>query len=499
MNIELAPIGSITPYHKNPRKNSKAVDKVAESIQNFGFNQPIVVDENRVVVVGHTRLKAAQKLKLTEVPVLVVSDRSPEMLQAYRIADNKLNELAEWDTDLLHEELADIVEKLGSAELTGFDFDQMEYDRTRRDDDWKSLNEKYLVPPFSIIDGRARPWLDRKKIWKNSGIRSDEGRSEGLTYPKEGYLAVKDASTSIFDPVLTETLYHWYSAPGQHILDPFAGGSVRGIVARVLGRSYTGIDLRPEQIAANIKNWDEMVQDGRDTLNRYRGTQATELNWLEGDSNVVLDELNDESYDLVFTCPPYADLEVYSDRADDLSTMSYPDFVAVYSSIIKKAADKLKNNRFFVIVVGEVRSTSNGGAYYNFVGDTIKAGIDAGLHYYNEAVYITPNGSLSMRAERPFQAARKLGKHHQNAIVFVKGKGDEAKAELDEIESAYELQEVSNKLLEKHEKVLVFAKGNPKTATQELGEIEVDNLAMLDSINGVDLADLVKGFTSNEQ
>jgi hypothetical protein len=120
MKIQHLAIGAIHPYSRNPRRNDAAVARVARSIEEFGFNQPIVVDPDMTIVVGHTRYKAAQRLGLHEVPVLVIEDISPEKLQAYRIADNRLNELAEWDDDLLLEEIDQIIERLGSAELTGF-------------------------------------------------------------------------------------------------------------------------------------------------------------------------------------------------------------------------------------------------------------------------------------------------------------------------------------------------------------------------------------------
>ena len=114
MNIELREIAGIKPYEKNPRLNDKAVDAVAESIRQFGFRQPIVVDEDDVIVCGHTRYKAAQKLGLDKVPVHTAKDLTPEQIKAYRIADNKAAELAEWDYELLPVELAD---------LQGMDFD----------------------------------------------------------------------------------------------------------------------------------------------------------------------------------------------------------------------------------------------------------------------------------------------------------------------------------------------------------------------------------------
>ena len=97
MTIEIRDISTIRPYEKNPRLNDKAVDAVAASLKEFGFRQPIVVDSESVIIAGHTRLKAAQKLGLAKVPVHVAVDLSPEQVRAYRLADNKSAEIAEWD------------------------------------------------------------------------------------------------------------------------------------------------------------------------------------------------------------------------------------------------------------------------------------------------------------------------------------------------------------------------------------------------------------------
>lgn len=105
MVIEDIPISAVKPYEKNPRKNDKAVDGVAESIKQFGFKQPIVIDKNGVIVAGHTRYKAALKLGLDTVPCVRADDLTQKQIKAYRILDNKLNELASWDFETLGEEL----------------------------------------------------------------------------------------------------------------------------------------------------------------------------------------------------------------------------------------------------------------------------------------------------------------------------------------------------------------------------------------------------------
>ena len=126
MNVELRNIDSIKPYDKNPRQNDQAVDAVARSIQEFGWRQPIVVDAAGVIICGHTRWKAAQKLGLKEVPVHVATDLSPERVRAYRIADNKVAELAEWNMDLLPIELSELRGMDIDLELRGFSTAELE-------------------------------------------------------------------------------------------------------------------------------------------------------------------------------------------------------------------------------------------------------------------------------------------------------------------------------------------------------------------------------------
>lgn len=220
-----------------------------------------------------------------------------------------------------------------------------------------------------------------------------------------------ETGTSIFDPVLCELAYSWFCPPGGIVLDPFAGGSVRGIVASRLGRQYIGVELRPEQVEANRTQGDELCRDLPPV-------------WHTGDSRNIDRICADVDADFVFSCPPYADLEVYSDDPADLSTLAYDEFIAAYREIIAKACSRLKDDRFACFVVGDVRDKR--GNYYNFVGDTVEAFRAAGLHYYNEAVLVTAVGSLPIRAGRQFASGRKLGKTHQNVLVFVKGDGKRA-------------------------------------------------------------------------
>jgi hypothetical protein len=224
--------------------------------------------------------------------------------------------------------------------------------------------------------------------------------------------AQPQSGTSIFDPVLCELAYRWFCPPGGAILDPFAGGSVRGIVAAQLGRRYTGVDLSERQVAANRE---QAVRIGGDPVPV----------WHVGDSCAVA-TLAPGAYDLVFSCPPYADLEVYSDDPRDLSTLPYADFLAGYRAIVAASVGLLAPDRFACFVVGDVRDPK--GLYRNFVADTIAAFQDAGARLYNEAVLVTAVGSLPIRVGKQFEASRKLGKTHQNVLVFVKGDPRQATA-----------------------------------------------------------------------
>ncbi|MBK7716824.1 MAG: ParB N-terminal domain-containing protein [Gemmatimonadetes bacterium] len=125
MQVELWAVEKVVPYARNPRKNGDAVAKVAASIKEFGFRQPIVVDAEGVVIVGHTRLEAARQLGITQVPVHVATGLTPAQVKAYRIADNRTHEEAEWDKALLALEVEEL-DGLGyDAALTGFEHDEL--------------------------------------------------------------------------------------------------------------------------------------------------------------------------------------------------------------------------------------------------------------------------------------------------------------------------------------------------------------------------------------
>ena len=154
MNIKEIAIDNLREYENNPRNNDNAVDAVAESIREFGFKVPAVVDRNNVIVCGHTRVKAAQKLGMETVPCIIADDLTPEQIKAFRLADNKTGELAGWDFAKLEEEL---------SELDGFDmsaFGFVENDEVDIDSFFEDAEEKKEKEPKRIQCPHCGEWFE---------------------------------------------------------------------------------------------------------------------------------------------------------------------------------------------------------------------------------------------------------------------------------------------------------------------------------------------------
>lgn len=139
MNIQNIPLTDIHPYARNPRKNDEAVKNVAASIREFGFLVPLVIDANHEIVAGHTRYKAAQSLGIKEVPCVIADELTEDQIRAFRLADNKVGEMAEWDMDLLPLELADIM-----LPMTDFGF--------------ATISDEDFSENFTLDDGEKKPF-----------------------------------------------------------------------------------------------------------------------------------------------------------------------------------------------------------------------------------------------------------------------------------------------------------------------------------------------------
>lgn len=284
--------------------------------------------------------------------------------------------------------------------------------------DARMLADEFIVPPFSVLDCRAGVWQTRKGEWvsffQRLGLDPSEGRAGDLLMGEGTMKSLRGSATvrtSIFDPVLCEIAYAWFVPERGRVFDPFAGGPMRGIVAGKMGLDYIGTDIREEQVVVNRRHAAKVFGDG-----------AT-AKWIASDAR----EMEIPPCDFVFSCPPYGDLEGYSDDPRDISTMDRAGFLAAYRAIIAASAGALVADRFAVFVVGNYRD--KGGFLCDLCGDTVRAFEDAGLRYYCDGSLATAIGSASMRARKIF-AGRKLTRIHQNVLVFVKGDPKRAAGEV---------------------------------------------------------------------
>lgn len=423
-------ISTLHNWEHNPRSMTKdGLSRLIKQIKKLGVYKPLLITEDGTVLGGNMRLQALRELGQRQVWVSVVKADTEEKKIEYALSDN--DRAGKYEAD----QLANLIGNFPDVEWGDYSvdiespllIDDLIKTYSEGEKQTKSLSDRFIIPPFSVFDTRQGYWQDRKRSWIALGIDSEEGRGKDLLMGDIGERAKKYGGstnitnapptpdyaninmptmapgTSIFDPVLCEIINTWFNTKDGTVLDPFAGGSVRGIVAEKLGHKYTGIDLAREQIEANREQAQKI------------GVSPT---WIVGDSNIQVDKLQD-TYDLVFSCPPYEDMEVYGDDPADISNMSLDDFNKTYESIIKKSVDHLKDNRFACFVVTEVRGER--GIYTGLVSRTIQYFKQAGANFYNDIVLVNVAGTLPLRAAKQFNGGRKVGKTHQNVLIFYKG------------------------------------------------------------------------------
>lgn len=303
MNIVNKKIGELKPYENNPRHNENAVPYVVESIKRYGFKNPIIIDKDNVIVAGHTRYLASKELGLNEVPCIVADDLTEDEIKEFRLVDNRTAEMSEWDDELLASELEDI--DFGDFDF-GFGDDEIDpYDNSG---DVGSLQRDFIAPPFSILDGRQGYWLERKRYWREKIQDEAQVRDVTAIVPtKKGF-----NTASLLDPALSEIILKWFTPhEGSKVFDTFAGDTVFGYVAGSLGHVFTGIELRKEQA----------------DFNNERTLELT-AHYINDDGRNVCKHIKELSQDLYFSCPPYYDLEIYSDDPNDASNQeTYEEFI----------------------------------------------------------------------------------------------------------------------------------------------------------------------------
>lgn len=485
MNTELVKLTQVSVNGANPRiitdeKFHKLIGSILVLPKMLEL-RPIVVDDTFVALGGNMRYRAlsaiesmsaeevAERLsslrdyqKKTEAeqqkliafwdswksnptaPVIKASELSEAECREFIIKDNV--GFGDWDMDALanewdSEELDDWGVDVWQPNSWNEQGDKEDSASDSSDDSAKgSLHDRFIVPPFSILDTRKGYWQARKKMWRSKVTSVDIGGSREDTLIQSPEIKYKDLyqrtrkhreelgisfrdyldkyvpddvkereaskvlaqGTSLFDPVLAEIVMRWFCPPDGSILDPFGGEQTKGIVAGVLGLKYRGCEIRPDQVQLNS----EACKD-------YSNVQ-----YHCGDSNNISQIITDRDFDLCFTSPPYYDLEVYS--KEDMSALgTYEEFMAQYENIFRQCVDMLADGAFLIVKIGEIRNKQTG-AYRNFVGDNISMFMRLGLTYYNEIIMVETGAITALRASR-YMDSRKVAKMHQNILVFYKG------------------------------------------------------------------------------
>lgn len=495
MKTEIVKLSQIQVNGANPRTiSNEKFDKLINSIlvlPKMLELRPIVVDDTFVALGGNMRYRAltaiegmdinelAERLsalrdyqKKTEAerqnlinywdewkanptaPIIKASELSEDERREFIIKDNI--GYGDWDMDALANEW-------NSQDLDDWGLDVWQ-DNSDGDNSKSgngssanaSLNDRFVVPPFSILDTRKGYWQARKKMWRELIGDMGESRNDTLIqspeikykdlyqrtrkHREELGLSFKDylekyvpddvkereagkvlsAGVSLLDPVMAELVCRWFGLESCKSFDCFAGDSVFGYVSAHLGNEFVGIELRPEQAQLNNER-----------------TEGMAARYICDDGQNVAQHVDADSQDLLFSCPPYFDLEHYSDLENDASNQkSYDDFIQILRNAFTAAISCLKENRFAVIVVGDVRDKSTG-FYYDFCGDIKRIFKDGGMSLYNEIILIETCASTALRASR-YMESRKVAKMHQNILVFYKGKTKDIKKHYKKIEYASE-------------------------------------------------------------
>jgi hypothetical protein len=413
---------SLIADDKNFNKGSEnGAEMIRKSFQKFGSGRSILIDKNNRIIAGN---KSVEYSGIED--VLIVESDGTQLIAVKRtdidldspqgremaLADNasaKANIV--FDAELIEAEL-------GEAVCEEWGIDKKEDIITNDDKEIQAiqkLEDKFIVPPFSILNAREGKWQERKKYWKDliqdTGITRDTGNQTNTRYRSvEGFSAAREEENvgSVLDPVLSEIIIKWFGLEKSKMFDCFSGDTVFGYVSSYLGNNFKGIELRQSQVDFNNE--------------RTKGFNAT---YICDDGRNILNHIEKESQDLLFSCPPYFDLEVYSDLSNDASNQKlYKDFLLILDTAFSNAIKCLKENRFAVIVCGDVRDKK--GNYYRFP-DHIKEIFEKNnMPLYNELILIDPVGNLQMRVGK-YMEHRKVGKTHQNVLVFYKGNPKEIK------------------------------------------------------------------------
>ena len=399
--IEKVAINKVFPNPTNPRtiKEGK-FKKLVNSIQDFPEMlelRPIVVSKDMEILGGNMRYRACKEAGLKEVYIIKADKLTDKQIEEFIVKDNV--GFGEWDWDVLANDWD--ISELEEWGLDGFPFEQ------EPKEEHNKLQDTFVVPPFSVLDTKKGYWQERKKYWRNLIGDEGESREGALAKGDTNIMAATNNGVSLLDPVLAEIANKWFGLDNCNTFDCFSGGAF-GFVSDYLGNTFTGIELRQEQVDLNNA--------------RLKNKRSK---YICDDGQNVLKHVKENSQDLLFSCPPYFDLEVYSDLENDASNQKdYKDFLQIIDNGFTGALKCLKDNRFAVIVVGDIRDKQ--GFYYGFPEDIKSIFIKNGAKLYNEMIIAETLGTLPQRVGR-YMNNRKVGKCHQNVLVFYKGQPKEIK------------------------------------------------------------------------
>ena len=325
-----------------------------------------------------------------------------------------------------------------------------------------TLSDRFITPPLSILNCTGGELLRRKNAWERilpmeecggtregalgmgdevvyaDLYRKTQKKREKLGVSFREYLrdyATEEemqralgnsrnaSSTSLFNPAIAEVCATWFTPhPNSDIFDPFAGDTRKGAVFGKLGHNFTGIELRREQVEENNR--------ALDSMDFPRGAS---VRYVCDDGRNVKSHVNNNSQDLLFTCPPYFNLEVYSDDPRDASAQAtYEGFANILQEAFARSVECLRNNRFAIVVIGDVRDSHGG--YYGLPQDVQRIFKSIGLAFVNEII-IADSVSRSLIGAARAMRNRKVSKRHQQILVFYKGDPRNVSKEFVDIDS----------------------------------------------------------------
>ena len=365
MKIQTVKITDLKFHPKNPNTHPELqVKELQNSLDQFDQVKNIVVWQG-LVIAGNGLLEAAKLQNRETIEIQDVSDWPEEKAIKFMIADNRIPQLAVMDDDILSGLLTDFDEPLDIPGVDENFLDRLDLgiDDVDKEDtiEKRSLLEDFVVPPFSIFDTKKGYWIERKRSWMKKIKEKGESRQDILsdvlipnTYHSGKGLMHVSPSVSVLDPVLAEIMNKWFGTKNCKSFDCFAGDTIFGYVSSFLGNTFTGIELRKEQVNINQKRCD------RDNLS---------AKYICDDGRNIQKYIKPQTQDLFFSCPPYFDLEIYSEHQDDASNQkTYEEFYTIIDTALIKSMECLKKERFAIIVCGDVRNKKSG-MYYDFPGD----------------------------------------------------------------------------------------------------------------------------------